>query len=450
MEMKNSISSGIFALVVCISASRIALAGNWPEFRGSDGSGIGTGTPPEKWDVEKNENVKWKTAIPGLANSSPIVWDQRVYLTTAIPLGSDKKLNKGWMGGSIAPVDESGEWEWKVLAIDRATGKILWEQTAHKGVPMFKRHPKSTHANGTPATDGKHIVAFFGSEGMYCYDSDGKLLWKKDFGPLNASWNKYTDMQWGTAASPIIFDGKVILQCDVSNASFWVALDINDGKELQRVERGDAATWTTPTVYKGKGDPQLICNGYKKMAGYSLASGKELWSISDSGDIPVPRPVISGDLFFITNSHSKSPIFAVKADAAGDITPKGDDRTSSGLAWSKPVKGSYMPSPIVIDDLLYIGDDNGILTTYEAATGKQVYRERLPGGGKATYSASPVSAGGKLYTTNEDGQIDVIQTGHEYKPLASNQMKEQCMATPAIADGTIFVRGENNLYCIGK
>ncbi|MBI1826567.1 MAG: PQQ-binding-like beta-propeller repeat protein [Planctomycetes bacterium] len=449
MSLKNSMTFGILTLAVCVSFSNLAYAGNWPEFRGPNGSGIGTGTPPEKWDIEKGENVKWKAAIPGLGNSSPVIWDQRVYLTTAVPLGGETKLDKGWMGGSIAPVEESGEWEWKVLALDRGSGKIVWEQTAHKGAPMFKRHPKSTHANGSPATDGKHIVAYFGSEGVYCFDAEGKLLWKKNLGPLNASWSTYTDMQWGTATSPIIYDGKVILQCDVANASFWISLDINDGKEVQRIERGDAATWTTPTVYSGKGDPQLVCNGYKKMAGYSLSTGKELWSMSDGGDIPVPRPVIAGDLFIITNSHSKSPIFAVKSGATGNITPKGEE-TSEGLAWSKPVKGSYMPTPIVIDDLLYVADDNGILTTYETATGKQVYRERLPGGGKATYSASPVSAGGRLYTTNEDGQVDVIKTGREYKHLASNQMKEQCMATPAIVDGMLFVRGQDNLYCIGN
>lgn len=431
-----------------VSFAGRAEAGNWPQFRGENGTGLGSGTPVTTWDVDKGENIKWKVAVPGLAHSCPVIWNDRVYLTTAVPLGLDPKLDKGWMGGSIASAEESGEWEWKVLALDRKTGKTVWEQTAHKGAPMFKRHPKSTHANGTPATDGKHIVAFFGSEGLYCYDMSGKLLWKKDLGPMNSSWSTFTEMQWGTANSPIIHDGKVIMQCDVSNASFWVALDINDGKELMRVERGDAATWTTPAIHVGKNLTQLVCNGYKKMAGYDLATGKELWSLGDGGDVPVPTPVIAGDIFILTQGHSKSPIFAVRADARGDLTPVGDKKPD-GLAWSSRVKGAYMPTPIVVGDHLYINDDNGVFTVFQVATGKQVFRDRLPGSGSSPYSASPVSAGGLIFTTNEDGQVDVMQAGSSPKPVGKNQMNEICMATPAIADSELFIRGAKNLFCIG-
>jgi outer membrane protein assembly factor BamB len=426
-----------------------AEGGNWPSFRGPNGSGLGSGNPPVTWNVESGENIKWKTAIPGLAHSCPVIWDDRVYLTTAVPVGLEAKLDKGWMGGSIASAQEAGEWEWKVLSLDRSSGRILWEQTAHKGAPMYKRHPKSTHANGTPTTDGKHVVAFFGSEGLYGYDREGKLLWKKDLGPLNSAWGRFTEMSWGTASSPILHDGKVILQCDAANASFWVAFDVKDGKEVMRIERGDVATWSTPSLHVGKDVTQLVCNGYKKMAGYDLSSGKELWSLSDGGDIPVPRPVIAGDLFVITNGHSKSPIFVVRADARGDLTPT-EDRKPEGLAWWSRVKGSYMPTPIVIDDLLYIADDNGLFTVFELSNGQQVSRQRLPGSGGSPFSASPVAAGGRLYITNEDGQVDVVQAGRDFKVLASNQMKEICMATPSIADGLLFIRGQNHLFCIGK
>jgi outer membrane protein assembly factor BamB len=442
----------VWSLLLCLEAligSSTTHAQNWPSFRGPNGTGIGTGSPPVTWSVETGENVKRKTPIPGLAHSSPIVWGDRVYLTTAIPVGLEPKLNKGWMSGSIASAQESGQWEWKVLAIDKATGKTVWEQTAHKGAPMFKRHPKSTHANGTPATDGKHVVTFFGSEGLYCYSTDGDLLWKKDLGPLNSSWSFFKDYQWGTATSPIIHDGKAILQCDAANTSFWVALDVKDGKEIFRVDRGDVATWTTPSIHVGKGLTQLVCNGYKKMAGYDLATGKELWSLSGGGDIPVPRPIVSGDLFFITNGHSRSPIFAVRADAKG-VLKTSEDGPADGLAWWSNVRGSYMPTPIVVDDLLYVADDNGVLSVFESASGKQVYRQRLPGGGNATYSASPVAADGRLYVINEDGQVDVIKTGREFQVLASNQMNEVCMATPAIADGVLFIRTRDHLYCIGR
>lgn len=449
VKRKIGVSKGM-VVAACVVLGVGAEAGNWPGFRGPNGSGIGTGTPPTSWNVETGENIKWKVAVPGLAHSCPIIWEDRIYLTTAIPLGSEAKLDKGWMGGSIASAQESGEWEWKVLALDRKTGKTVWEQSAHKGSPMFKRHPKSTHANGTPATDGKHVVAFFGSEGLFCYDTAGKLLWKKDLGPMNSSWATFNEMQWGTANSPIIHEGKVILQCDASNASYWVALDINDGKELMRVERGDAATWTTPAIHVGKGLTQLVCNGYKKMAGYDLATGKELWSLGDGGDIPVPGPVIAGDLFFLTQGHSKSPIFAVRADARGDLTPPAPDSKPEGLAWWSRVKGAYMPTPIVVGEYLYINDDNGIFTAFETATGKQVFRDRLLGSGIAPYSASPVSAGGLLFATNEDGLVDVVQTAREPKMLGKMAMKEICMATPAIADGQLFIRGQKNLYCISK
>ncbi len=439
------------AAACSLATISVAHAQNWPSFRGPNGSGIGTGSPPATWNVETGENVKWKVPIAGLAHSSPIVWGTRVYLTTAVPVGLQAKLDKGWMGGSIASAQESGEWEWKVLCLEKGTGKTLWEQTAHKGAPMFKRHPKSTHANGTPTTDGKHVVAFFGSEGLFCYDTDGKLLWKKDLGSLNSSWSTFKDMQWGTANCPIIHDGKVILQCDAANASFWVALDIKDGKEIIRVERGDVATWSTPSIHVGKsGSPtQLICNGYKKMAGYDLATGKELWSLEGGGDIPVPRPIIAGDLFFITNGHSKSPIYVIRASARGVLTPT-DDAKPEGIAWWSKVKGSYMPTPIVVDDLFYVSDDNGVLCVFEAATGKQVYRQRLPGGGNSTYSASPVAAAGRLYITNEDGQVDVVKTGREFQVLASNQMNGICMATPALAEDRLFIRTRDQLFCIGK
>lgn len=438
------------AAITTMSLAGTSTAQNWPSFRGANASGLGTGSPPVKWNVESGENIKWKVKVPGLAHSSPIIWGDRIFLTTAVSAAGEETLQTGWLGGTGDSPKESGEWEWQVLALDKKTGKTLWTQTAHKGVPKFKRHLKATHANGTPATDGKNVVAFFGSEGLYCYGTDGKLIWKKDLGPVNVGPGGYPDMEWGAATSPIIHDGKVILQLDAVGISQLIVMDIGTGSELMRVERGDDPTWCTPAIYQGKSGTQVVCNGYKKMAGYDLATGKELWRLHDGGDIPVPVPVISGDTFFITNGHSRSPIFAVKADASGDITPAGEDKTSAGLAWYKPVKGSYMPTPIAVDGVLYVANDNGIFTGFDAKTGEQIVRERLPAGGKSTFSASPVSADGRIYTTSEDGQIDVIKTGKKFEVLASNPMGEVCMATPAISDGLLIVRGKDHLFCIGK
>jgi len=432
----------------CLLPVQAADATEWASFRGPNGSGLGTGSPPVKWNIETGENVKWKTPIPGLAHSSPIVWGDRVFVTTAVSLASEPQLSTGWLHGSGDSDPESGEWEWKVLCLDRKTGRMLWEKTAHRGEPKTKRHPKSTHANSTPASDGKNVVALFGSEGLHCYDLDGQLRWKKDLGTLDAGPVGYPDMQWGFAGSPILRDGKVIVQCDVRNTSFWAAFDAADGRELLRVPRNDDPTWCTPSVHSGKDVTQLICNGYKRIAGYNLATGDELWHLQGGGDVPVPRPIVAGDLFVLTAGHGKSPIYGVKADARGDLTPT-DDAKPAGLAWWHKVHGSYMPTPIVVADLVFVANDNGILTALELATGAKVFRERLPGSAASTYSASPVAADGRIYVTSESGQVDVIRAAREFEVLASNQMGETCMASPAISDGLLLIRGKSNLYALG-
>jgi outer membrane protein assembly factor BamB len=353
------------------------------------------------------------------------------------------------MNGSGDSADEKGEWEWKVLCLDKKNGQVLWDKTAHRGEPKFKRHTKATHANCTPATDGRHVAAFFASEGLYCFDVRGELRWKKDLGPLNAAPAGAPDLQWGFAGSPILHDGKVIVQCDVIGSSFWAVFDAKDGRELRRVTRNDDPTWCTPSVHVGKDVTQLICNGYKRIAGYNLATGDELWHLQGGGDVPVPRPVITGERFILTAGHGKSPIFAVRADARGDLTPT-DDSKPEGLAWWHKVHGSYMPTPIVVQGLVFVANDNGILTALDAGTGEKVFRERLPGSAASTYSASAVAADGRLYVTSESGQVDVIRAARTFEVLASNQMGEVCMATPAISDGLLLVRGTKHLFCLGR
>lgn len=432
---------------VSLATATFAQGRNWPSFRGPNGSGLGSGEPPTTWNVETGENVRWKVALPGLAHSSPIVWGDRVFVTTAVSEAGDPRIETGWMNGSGDSAEDTGEWRWAVLCLDRDTGRVLWEQTAHRGVPRFKRHPKATHANSTPATDGRHVVAFFGAEGLHTYDFEGKLLWTLDLGPLNAAAQGYPDLQWGFASSPILHEGQVIVQCDVNGPSFWAAYDVATGKEIRKVERQDYPGWCTPAIRKTQQQTQLILNGYKHMGAYDLATGKELWRLSDGGDVPVPVPIIAGDLVVITNGHGRRPIYAVRADASGDLTPT-EERTPEGLAWWRPNKGSYMPTPLVLDDILYVGDDNGVLTAFDVRTGETHFRQRLPAGGRSTYSASPVAAGGRIYLTSEDGQIDVVKAGRSFEVLASNQMGESCMATPAISDGCLFVRGRKHLFCL--
>ena len=434
----------VFVLVCLLCA---AAAQNWPSFRGPGARGIGQGQTPFNWNVETGENVLWKVPISGLAHSSPVVWGDRIFLTSAV--GGDPNLKVG-LYGAIQPVEDNSVHSYRVYCLDRKTGKILWERTAHEGIPRIKRHPKSTHANSTPATDGKHLVVFFGSEGLYCYDLEGNLLWKKDLGVLDSGYFMVPDAQWGFGSSPIIYEGKVIIQSDVLKGSFLAAFDVSDGRELWRTARSDVPTWSTPTVHREGSRTQIIVNGFRHIGGYDAETGEELWKLTGGGDIPIPTPFVAGGLVFITNAHgSMAPIYAIRAGAEGDISLTGGQTSSRYVAWSQLGRtGAYMPTPVVIGDYLYVGRDNGVLSCYRARTGERVYRQRLGEGG--AFSASVVSADNKIYFTGEDGDIYVVEAGPEFKQLAVNAMGEVCMATPAISDGVIYFRTQNHLVAVGN
>lgn len=436
-------------MMVALSAIP-AFAQNWPSFRGPNGAGVGTGEPPTKWNVKSGEHVKWKVRIPGLAHSSPIVWGDRIFLTTAVSDDeAEETVQTGWLQGTGDSAAETKPWTWKVICLDRKTGKTRWSRDAHHGVPKARRHIKATHANSTPATDGKHVVAFFGSEGLYCYSTKGKLLWKKDLGVLDIGPYNAPNMQWGAATSPIIYNNLVILQCDALNDSYWASFDIKTGEEKLRIPRGDVATWCTPTVARFKGgDPMLICNGWRKMAGYDLATGREIWTLSGGGDVPVPTPLVTKHNIILTNGHGRSPVYAIRPDATGDVTPANDE-PGPGLAWYQPKTGSYMPTPVIVGSLLYVANDNGIICVREVKTGEEVYRDRIDTGGE-TFSASAVATKKAIYLTGEDGNIYVLKTGRKFKLLAKNAMGEVCMATPAISEGELFVRARKHLYCIAE
>jgi outer membrane protein assembly factor BamB len=440
---------------------------NWPSFRGPAASGIAEGyATPATWNVEQTRNVQWKTPIPGLGHSSPIVWGDRVFVTGAIS-GQEKPQLKVGLYGDVTPVTDDTVHQWKIYCLDRKTGRIVWERTAHTGVPKIKRHPKSTQANSTPATDGKSVVVFFGSEGLYCYDFKGKLRWQKDLGVLDSGWFVSPSAQWGFGSSPVIHDGMVLVQCDVQRDSFLAAFSLKDGREIWRTPRADVPTWSTPTVYQEGDHGQLIVNGYKQIGGYDLRTGKELWRLQGGGDIPVPTPVVAHGLIFISNAHGRmSPIYAIRVTATGDLTPgRGEGEQPSGagpaadgqasaappspIAWSRTRDGSYIPTPLVYGDHLYVCRDNGVLCCYEAKTGNPLYKERL-GTGQTGFSASPVAADGKLYLTSEDGDVYVVRAGPKFEVLAVNSVGEICMATPAIAEGTLFFRTQGHLVAIAE
>jgi outer membrane protein assembly factor BamB len=448
--MRRFVLVTLLVLSTSTAARETATPGrDWPQFRGIAAGGVSEGAATaSSWNVPAGERVKWKTAIPGLGHSSPIVYGDLVCVATALSGKADPELKVG-LYGDIKPVEDDSVHSWKVLCLDRKSGKVKWEQTAATGVPKIKRHTKATHANSTMATDGSTLVAFFGSEGLHAYDlKKGTLRWKKDFGVLDSGFFMVPAAQWGFASSPVIHADRVFLQVDVQKDSFLGAFSLNDGRELWRTARQDVPTWSTPAVVTAAGRTQVVVNGYKHIGGYDLQTGQELWKMSGGGDIPVPTPIVAGGLIYITNAHGKlAPIYAIKTDASGDITPI-DGKPSAQMAWMQSREGAYMQTPLIYDGLLYNCRDNGVLSVYDAKTGERKYQQRLAEG-KTGFTASPVAAGGKIYFTSEDGDIYVVKAGPTFQLLSKNTMAEVCIATPAISQGVLFFRTRGHLVAIG-
>lgn len=296
---------------------------DWPQFRGISATGVAEGfSLPATWNTSDGTNVLWKTQIPGLGLSSPVVWGNEVFISSSISGRKDAGLKVG-LYGSVEPVQDDTEHEWRVYAVDKATGKIKWQQTVHKAVPKIKRHTKATHANSTLATDGERLVAFFGSEGLYAFDLNGRQLWRKDLGTLDAGWYVAPENQWETGSSPVIHDGVVIIQVDVQKDSFLAALDAKTGRELWRTPRTDVPTWGTPTIHRVRGQTQIIVNGFRHAGAYDFKTGKEIWKLGRNGDIPVPTPVVSGGLIYITNAHGPlSPVYAIRTPQPATSRPR--------------------------------------------------------------------------------------------------------------------------------
>jgi len=422
---------------------------DWPQFRGIGATGVSEGRPmPAVWNVAAGTNVLWKTAVPGLGLSSPVVWGDMLCVTSAISGKADAKLRPG-LYGDIESVPDDTSHEWHVYCLDKKTGKIAWQQTANTGVPKIKRHMKSTHANSTLATDGRRLVAFFGSEGLYAYDLKGTLLWKKDLGVLDAGFYMVPEAQWETGSSPVIHDGIVVVQADVQKGSFLAAFDVRDGKELWRSARSDVPTWGTPTIHQVNGQSQVIVNGMRHAGAYDLKTGKEIWKLTGGGDIPVPTPVVSDGLVYLTNAHGPmSPVYAIRDTASGDVSLSSGASSNAGVAWSYPRDGGYMCTPLVYRGLVYIVKFNGVLNVYDAKTGEKKFQERFAGGTSA-FTASPVASDGKVYFANEDGQVFVLKASPTYELLSTNDMGSSVLATPAISEGRLLFRTQKELISIG-
>jgi outer membrane protein assembly factor BamB len=450
MRQKILFISGILILMnLSFTYGQTDQSRQWPSYRGFMLSGVLDNTgAPESFDINTGKNIKWKTEIPGLGLSSPVIWDNDLFITTSIS-ETDKSGFKPGIYGNVEPVNDTSVHEWKVICLDKNTGKIKWNRTACKGIPAMKRHPKSTHANCSVATDGKYVVAFFGSEGLYCYDISGNLVWKKNFGVLKSVFFIMKNAEWEFASSPVIYKGVLLIQCDVLENSFVAAFNIATGKELWKTIRNDYPGWCTPNVYTNGDETCVVLNGFNHIGGYDIKTGKEVWKMSGGGDIPIPSPVIGKDLIYLNSAHgNNSPIIAVQTNAEGDITLKKGETTNNFVKWSLPRGGSYMQTLLLYHDRLYNVGWNGTINCFDPLTGKEIYTAKL--GASKSFIASPVASDGKIYIVDEEGTVYIIKDGDTFSQLAEIPLNDICLTAPALTDGMIFFRTQKWLIAAGK
>jgi outer membrane protein assembly factor BamB len=428
----------------CIEMPAADLADKqWPQFRGPGSTGVADDpTLPDKWS--QTENVAWKTAIPGVGWSSPIIWGDRIFVTSVISSADGEKPKKGlYFGGERkAPTDEH---RWMVYAVDFKTGKIVWQREASRGVPGQK-HLKNSYASETPVTDGERVYVYFGNVGLFCYDFAGKLVWSQASAPVARRYG------WGSAASPVLDHDRLYIVNDNDDHSYLQSLDAKTGKVIWSVDRNEKTNWATPYIWSHDGKKEIVTPGTGRVRSYDL-DGKLLWEFGGMSSISIPTPFASHGLLYITSGYvgdQVRPVYAVKPGAHGDLTLAAGETSNAGIAWYLPQAGPYNPSPLVYGDYYYTLLDRGFLTAHEASTGKEVYGKQRLDPAAGAFTASPWAANGKLFLLSEDGDTFVVQAGAEYKLIGKNSLDEMCMATPAIARGSIVIRTASNLYRIAK
>ncbi len=416
----------------------------WPRFRGIDGAGVEDSRPlPTTWS--KKDNVMWKADLPGKGWSSPIVWGNRVFITTAIPEG---KVEAPWVPEKM---EDNGkgypttvEQRWTVICLDLRTGKKLWQREAARAVPNWLTHPKGSHASETPATDGERVYALFGGVGVFCYTVDGKPLWSRKWGPSKMLFN------WGTAIGPEAADGRVIVVNDNEESSWLLCLDAKNGKEVWQVKRDEKSNWCNPLVWKHAGRTEIVTAGSRVVRSYDM-DGKLLWELKGMSYATIPSPFVYHDRLYIASGHASgpiTPIYCIKPGAEGDISLKEGETINAWVSWRDAKAGPYVPTPIAYRDLVYSLRDSGVLMALAEADGKAGYRARIARG-PIPITASPVAGDGKVYCLGEKGNMAVVEAGPEFKVLATNDLGEDTLATPAIADGSLLIRTLNSLYRIG-
>ncbi len=427
-----------FGFITPLFSQHVATKKNWGQWRGPLATGYAPhADPPIEWS--ENKNVRWKTALPGLGHSSPIVWGNHVYLTTVIPTG--KKLPVPEQpSGAHNNLDPFHKLQFTVLAIDRKFGKITWQKVVHTVQPHQSTHESGTWASNSPITDGKHVIASFGSAGVFCLKaSNGELVWKKDLGNMEVKHGH------GEGASPTLHNNSLAINWDHEGESFVTVLDKHTGKELWRKQRDEPTSWSTPIIVQRNKQALLIISATNAVRAYDLATGKILWHATGLPHNVVASPVHHNGIVYAGASYEKRTMFAIKlADAQGDLTG------TKNILWTRRAATPYVPSPLLMPDqtLYFFHHYQGFLSKVEGITGKDLGPFRLAGMGN--FYASPVAAKDRVYLTDRKGQTLVIQHNREPKMLSLNKLKDSFSASPAISGNALFLRGEKFLYCLSS
>lgn len=460
--MKHASLLTICVLTLTLAISSFARGSDWPQWRGPDGTGYAANCyPPTEWGESKN--VRWKVEVPGSGHASPIVFGDRVFVITAkktdqvvtprkeaessnedaadTPPARGRRGGRGGRGGRgwMQTVKPSNVYQFMVLAYDRKDGREIWRKTVRENVPHQGKHQTGSFASNSPITDGEHIYAYFGSHGLYCLDMDGNVKWEKDLGDMTIRFS------FGEGASPALHGNTLIVPWDHEGDSFVVALDKTAGQEIWRVARTEGTTWPTPVIVEVKGKPQVILAGTKATISYDLATGQEIWRCSGLTMNVIPTPVMGHGMIYLMSGFRGSSLQAIKLEEAqGDITG------SEAIAWTYDRGTPYTPSPLLSGrNLYFLGSNNGILSCFDAVTGKAHYAGERLDQVRNVY-ASIVGADGRVYICGRDGNVAVIEDGPTFKTLATNSLDEGINATPAIVDDEIYLRGDQHLYCIGE
>ena len=442
-SIRNTLRRSLSCLILAGAFSVVA-QDNWPQFRGDQALGVAHNPNlPTTWAT--NQNVAWRTAVPGMGWSSPVVWGESIYLTSVIRDGEVETPKKGLYFGGERKTPSTNTQHWMVYCFDWQTGRKLWEKQVHEGSPSTSIHLKNTYASETPVTDGERVYAYFGNLGLFCLDLVGKEIWSQKWGHFKTRYG------WGTAASPVLHKDRIFVVNDNDESSFLVALNKKTGEQLWRVERDEKSNWATPFVWVNALRTELVVPGTKKVRSYDL-DGKVLWELGGMSSIVIPTPFAKSGLLYVCSGYVGDkirPVFAIRPGAAGDISLKDGETSSQHIAWYEKTAAPYNPSPLVYGDHFYVLFDFGFLSCRDAKTGREIYdKQRINPEGTSAFTASPWAYDNKVFCLSEDGDTFVFQAGPEYKVIGKNSLGEMCMATPAIVRDSLIIRTISHLYRI--